>query len=156
MKRVKDIMATEVLSVKRGTTLAGLMNLFKNFHSFPLVPVIEKDGRLVGSVSLKNIIEVFNPPRPQLLKTIPFLDETEENIFEVDLDTEMGSFVIVEDIMDKDCLYVEDQSTIEKAYDQMNQYNCERLPVVNNDGVLCGLVGVFDIVRCLFQEKNII
>ncbi len=156
MQKIKHIMSKEILSVTRATTLAELVDLFQNFHSFPLVPVIAKDGKLIGTVSFKNIMEVFNPPAPQLLQTIPFLDEQKEDIFEVDLDVGMGSFVIVEDIMDKEYLYAEEEENIDKAYYKMTEHQCERLPVVNENGQLSGIVGVFDIVRSLFKGKKII
>lgn len=36
---VKDVMLKEVLTVQPTTTLTTLIKLFKDFHSFPLVPV---------------------------------------------------------------------------------------------------------------------
>ncbi len=156
MQKVKDVMAKEVISVKRSTTLAGLLKLFKDFHSFPLVPVTDKNGRLVGSVSLPNILEVFSTPQPQVLKAIPFLDEQKDDIFDVELDADMGKIVLVDDIMNKDYLSIDENSPIDDTYYQMKQHQVERLPVVNEESILVGMIGIFDIVRSLFGERGII
>jgi len=41
--KVKEIMTKEVISVKRSTKLRELLEMFKNFHIFPLVPVLEEN-----------------------------------------------------------------------------------------------------------------
>jgi len=156
MQKVKDVMAKEVISVKRSATLAGLLKLFKDFHSFPLVPVVDGRGKLAGSVSLPNILEVFSTPQPQLLKAIPFLDEQKDDIFDVELDADMGKIVIVDDIMNKDYLFIDEDAPLDQTYYQMKQHQVERLPVVNKEGVLVGMIGIFDIVRSLFRERGII
>jgi len=44
--QVRDVILKEVIKVRRSTSLKQLLNLFKDFHTFPLVPVVEEDNRL--------------------------------------------------------------------------------------------------------------
>ena len=68
-----------------------LIKLFKDFHTFPLVPVVENGNRLVGIVSFQNLTEIFRTQEPEILKTVPFIDEEQEDILRADNSTEMGN-----------------------------------------------------------------
>jgi CBS domain-containing protein len=153
---VKDIETKKIIAVKRSTSLAELLGLFKNFHTFPLVPVVEEGDRLVGVVSFKNLIDVFRPSRPEILRTVPFLDEGRENIFEAELTEEMGSLLVVDDIMETNYLSIQEDANLKKAYDLMQLHSLNQLPVVDNQGRLTGIIGIFDIVLALFKERGII
>jgi CBS domain-containing protein len=154
MKRIKDCMSKNVISIKRSTSLKELLNLFKDFHRFPLVPVVDEENRLVGIVTLENLIQVFHPPRYRLLKTIPFLEHREE-IFEVDLPAEVGSLLLAEDIMNRHFLSIHEDEEIENAYKIMRLHKVEFLPVVDREGKLTGMIGIFDIIRNLLKEKGV-
>jgi Mg/Co/Ni transporter MgtE len=155
MKKVKDIMAKDIISVKRSTTLSELFSLFKGFHSFPLVLVVDGENRLIGQVWFKNVMEVFNPAPVNLLLAAPFLDEQKEDIFELDLDPGLGNLVIVQDIIDKSYLSVDKEDNIDKAYYKMKENKSDLLPVVDKNNILSGVIGIFDIVRTLFQDRGI-
>ena len=154
--KVKDLMNRDVISVKRSTTLSELIKLFKDFHTFPLVPVVEKDNRLVGIVSFQNLTEVFRTQEPEILKTIPFIDEEEEDILKADMSPEMGNLVIVDDIMKTKFFSVQEEGGIEEAYKAMKLHSKEQLPVVDKEERLTGIIGLFDIVLGIFREKGVI
>ncbi|MDD5495766.1 MAG: CBS domain-containing protein [Candidatus Omnitrophica bacterium] len=149
-------MSKKVISVKRSTTLHQLLKLFDRFHIFPLVPVVEEDGKLIGIVSFKNLINVFSPRHTEIVKNIPFVDEEDEDIFNVELTKEMGSLILVADIMETHFVAIKEDESLEKAFGVMKLYLKEEIPVVDNKGVLVGMIGVFDIVRQLFSQKGII
>ncbi|MDD2689687.1 MAG: CBS domain-containing protein [Candidatus Omnitrophica bacterium] len=154
--QVKEVMSKEVITVKRSTTLKQLLDIFTTFHVFPLVPVIEGDNVLVGIVSFRNLINVFQPHQSQMLKTVPFLDEEEEDIFKVEFTEEVGSLVVAEDIMEKKFVAIQEDASLEEAYKLMKLHLKEEFPVVNRAGRLLGMVGIFDIVRYIFRQKGVI
>lgn len=154
--KVIDLMNRDVISVKRSTTLSELVKLFKNFHTFPLVPVVEKDNRLVGIVSFQNLTEVFRTQEPEILKTIPFIDEEEEDILKADMSPEMGNLVIVDDIMKTKFFSVQEEAGIEEAYKAMKLHSKEQLPVVDKEERLSGIIGLFDIILGVFRDKGVI
>jgi len=153
---VKEVMSKEVITVKRSTTLKRLLEIFAKFHIFPLVPVIEEDNRLVGVVSFRNLINVFQVHQPDILKTVPFLDEEEEDIFKIELTEEMGNLVVAEDIMERKYICVQEDISLEEAYKLMKMHLKEEFPVVDRAGKLAGMVGIFDIVRHIFRQKGVI
>lgn len=154
--QVKEIITKEVITVKRSTTLKELLKKFAKFHLFPLVPVVEDDNRLVGIVSFRNLIDVFQPYSSEVLKTVPFLDEKEEDIFKVELVEEIGSLVVVEDIMESKFISIGEDASLEEAYKLMKLHLKEEFPVVDKDGKLVGMIGIFDIIREVFRQKGVI
>ncbi len=155
MKKVKECMNREVISVQRSTSLKSILEKFKNFHRFPLVPVVSQENKLLGVVSLDNLIQIFHPTHYKLLKAIPFLDYREE-IFDVELPSEIGSLIVAEDIMNRNFITVNEEEEISRAYKLMKLHKLEFLPVVDKEGKLVGMIGIFDIIRNLFTDQGII
>jgi CBS domain-containing protein len=154
--RVKEIMSKEVITVRRSAKLKELLELFNKFHLFPLVPVVEEDNRLVGIVSFRNLIDVFTPYRQEILKTVPFLDDREEDIFKVELTKDIGDLLIVEDIMETKFVSLQEDAALEEAFKLMKLHLKEEFPVTDKTGKLVGKIGIFDIIRRVFQEKGVI
>ena len=154
--QVKEVMSREVITVKRSTTLRQLLEIFSKFHIFPLVPVVEEDNRLVGIVSFHNLIEAVQPHRPEILKTIPFLDEDKEDIFKIDFTAEIGDLVIVDDIMENKFVTLKEDCSLEEAYRLMKLHLKEEIPVIDKASRLAGMIGVFDIIREVFRQKGVI
>ena len=153
---VRDVMTREVLTVSRGTTLSELLKKFQKFHTFPLVPVVEEDGRLVGTILFEDLVEIFQAKGMSLIKGVPFLDRDEIDIFSLDIDEESGVLFIVEDLLKRKFLYLNDDLPLEKAYTAMKLNSVDTLPVIDKEGKLVGMLGIFDILRAIFKEKGII
>ncbi len=154
--QIKEIMSKQVITVKRSTTFTQLVKLFVNFHTFPLVPVVEDGNKLIGMVSFHSLLEVFKPYRPEVLKNIPFLEEEPEDIFNTDISSEMGELIVVDDIMEKKYISVWEDSLVVETYNMLKLHSLERVAVVDKSGGLVGMVGMFDIVLSVFREKGII
>lgn len=155
--QVKEVMSKDVITVKRSTSLRELLKKFGKFHIFPLVPVVEENGQLVGIVSFRNLISIFQPSHPEILKTIPFLDEREaEDIFKAELTQDLGDLVVVDDIMETRFISIREEDSLEGAYRLMRLHLKDEFPVVDNTGRLVGMIGVFDIIRVVFSQKGII
>ncbi len=154
--KVKELINRGVISVKRSTTLTELIKLFKDFHTFPLVPVVEDGNRLVGIVSFQNLTEIFRTQEPEILKTVPFIDEEQEDILKADISPEMGNLVIVDDIMKTKFFSIQEEASIEEAYNSMKLHSKEQLPVVDKEERLIGIIGLFDIVLGIFKNKGVV
>lgn len=155
--QVKEIMFKNVIAVTRSTTLKEMLTKFTNFHSFPVVPVIDEERKLIGMVFLRNIIDAFSVVKSHISKAIAFYEEKEEeDIFRIELDESAGNLILVDDIMDTKYFYVYEDATIEEAYRQMKIYQKDVLPVVDKEGKLVGIVGIFDIILAVFRQNKII
>jgi len=152
----KEIMKKDLVTVKRSTTLRELITRLQDFHTIPLVPVIEKDSRLVGTVSFNSLIDVFLPYEASVFKVIPFLEREDISIFELEITPEMGFLIVVDDIMDTRIIAVDEEEPLEKVYNLMKKHSLDKLPVVNRDKQLVGMIGDFDILVAVFRQKGII
>lgn len=158
--QVREIMNKDVIKVLPSTPLARLVDLFKEFHTFPMVPVVNDENRLIGKVSFENLLEVFHPHAAdtrRLLRTIPFLEQEDPlDIFKVEITPEMGLLLVVEDFMDTKVISVKEDADIKEAYRLMKLNSREHLPVVDIKGQLVGMLGIFDVILTLFRGKGII
>ena len=156
--QVKEIMHTQIISVKQGTTLAQLLDLFKDFHSFPVVPVVDNDNTLLGIVHIRSFFEIFQPHHQGILMRNPLSMMSREpaNIFDIDIEEGMGFLVIMADIMDKNIVKVKQDQSIKEAYDLMQLHGRNAIPVVDDQNKLVGIISVFDIVMKIFKEKGLI
>lgn len=158
--QIREIMNTNVIKVYPSTPLIKLINLFKNFHTFPMVPVVDQDNILRGKVSFENLLDVFRPyaaATRSLLKAIPFLDQEDPlDLFKVEITSEMGLLLVVDDFMDKNVLSINENTDLEEAYKIMKIQNRDHLPVIDRNSKLIGIIGVFDIVLSLFRDQGVI
>jgi len=153
---VKEVMKKDLVTVGRSTMLRELIEQLQDFHTFPLVPVVEEDNRLIGTVSFNNLLNIFQPYESSLIRAIPFLEREEVDIFELEISPEMATLIVVDDIMETNVLTVSEEDTLEKAYNLMKLHSIDRLPVIDRKNTLVGMIGVFDILVALFKEKGII
>ena len=156
MHSVKDVTKKKIISVKRSTSLTQLLNLFKDFHTFPLVPVVDDKDMLVGVVYLRNLIETFKPHHLDILRTIPLLDRQEMDILDLEIEPGMGDLIIVDDMMERKFLAVRETESIDKTYNLMKLHSRETLPVVDAQNKLVGIVGVFDILMEVIKSKGLL
>ncbi|UCC94365.1 MAG: CBS domain-containing protein [Candidatus Omnitrophota bacterium] len=153
--KVKDVIKKEVMTVKRSTSLRSLMNLFKDFHALPIIPVVDEEGLLIGVVALSNLMDILKPPQVKMLKKIPFA-EIDETVFDLEPAPAMGELILADDIMETHFLSLDQEVSLAEAYKFMRLHRTDQFPVVDSSNHLLGIVGVFDIVRRMFKEKGII
>jgi len=68
--KVEDVMTSDVVTATPETPLHEIASLFEE-HRIKRVPIIDKDGSLVGIVSRANLIQVVASARPKLEMTLP-------------------------------------------------------------------------------------
>jgi Mg/Co/Ni transporter MgtE len=153
--KVNEMMKREVIKVRRSTSLRNLLNTFKNFHTLPLIPVVDENDFLIGVVYLANLLDILKPPQVKFLKNIPFA-EVDEDVFDLELAPAMGELILVDDIMEINFISLEEDTSLEEAYKTMRLHNCDQLPVVDKQNKLLGIIGIFDIVWRVFKEKGVV
>lgn len=117
VKRAENGMIYDPVTIKRGSTVSDALNMMKEYH-IGGIPVVDDEGRLVGIVTNRDLR------------------------FERNLDRK------IDEVMTKDNLVVTHQSTdLEEAAQILQEHKIEKLPVVDNDGHLVGLVTYKDITK---------
>lgn len=150
-----DAAKTDIIKVKRSLSLRKLLGLFKDFHTHPLIPVVDKDDKIIGIVYSENLLDLLRPQQTKLFRNVPFM-EIDEDVFDLESIPSMGELIIVEDIMDANFVTLNETDQLEEAYKKIRLSKKERLPVVNDKGQIVGILGIFDIIWRMFKEKEIV
>ncbi len=156
--KVKHCMTKEVVTVKRSTNLSQLIEIFRK-HSFHTLPVVETNNKIVGIVTFEDLLKVFQPysqDLAQMLERVPFVEREEEDILFVDISSEMGMLVIVDDLINTHFVTVTEEESVKEARRLMKLHDSPRILVVKDEDKLTGIVSLFDIILAIFKQKGII
>lgn len=149
---VKDLMTPNVITVIEDDTVEKCANLLSTYDLSGL-PVLDNDGRVQGIITEGDLIRrasrIQGPAYLELLGGIIYLDNP--NTFLDQVKQSMGSFA--SNVMSKNVVTVKPNTEIEDAATLLVKHQIKRLPVVNPDQTLVGIVSRKDIMRHLFNTK---
>ena len=149
----KDIMNREVLTVNAELSLQGLTEFLLQ-KSISGAPVTSGDGKLIGVVSITDIIRHETPPEKglQFNSRHDFYFHTVENRFShQDLDSlHLGdeSLVTVQDIMTPTILEVGEKDTVQQVADTMIRNRIHRV-VVTREKKPTGIISTADMLKVI-------
>lgn len=147
--KIRDVMTKEV--VKIGAS-AGIRRIYEIFckNNIGGVPVVDKDDRLIGMVTKTELIDVLIPDYFDMIGDFLFIDDL--GALEEKLESlPTLELFIAEDLMITDVISINENASLMKAPVLMNKYNVRRLPVVNNDNKLVGIITRMDVCKALFN-----
>ncbi len=117
VKRAENGMIYDPVTILRGSTVKDALNMMSEYH-IGGIPVVDENRRLVGIVTNRDLR------------------------FERDLNRR------IDEVMTSEGLITTNQSTnLEEAADILQQHKIEKLPVVDGEGRLIGLVTYKDITK---------
>jgi IMP dehydrogenase len=117
VKRAENGMIYDPVTIKKGSTVGEALNLMKEYK-IGGIPVVDDRGYLVGIVTNRDLRFELNMKR------------------------------LIDDVMTSDNLVTTDQKTdLEHAAEILQKYKIEKLPVVDKDNKLIGLITYKDITK---------
>ena len=145
MKKARDIMSTNVVTVTKELTIEELSKQFVE-HNVNGFPVIDEYGKLAGVVTQGNLIEQHKnlhiPTVITLFDAVLFLES--EKKFERDVKKLTGTRV--GDIYSPGAVSVRPETEIGDIITLMAEKDVHTIPVVDGDK-LVGVIGKQDIIR---------
>ena len=156
--KISEIVNRDVITVTRATNLRELLKIFSKFHSFPIIPVLDKNENFLGVVTLEGIIEQFSPISTQLGKFFKYAMDGHSKIrelFELDIPTDAGTLFLADDLMTKKVITISQDKDIFDAERIMEQNRVDVLPVLDGKKFV-GLISKFDIILGILRQKGII
>lgn len=149
---IKDIMTREVVTVREEDTVEKCANLLIT-HDLSGLPVVDELGKVKGMVTEGDLIRrasrIKGPAALEVLGGIFYLESPTK--FVDDLKKSMGN--LAKDIMTKDLITVNPDKPIEDAATLLVQNKIKRLPVIDKEGNLIGIVSRKDIMNYLFKAE---
>ena len=117
VKRAENGMIYDPVTILRGSTVADALRMMSEYH-IGGIPVVDENGKLVGIVTNR------------------------------DLRFERDHSRAIDEVMTKENLVTTSSTTnLEEAADILQSHKIEKLPVVDNEGKLIGLVTYKDITK---------
>jgi len=143
----KDIMTRKVVSVKKDTTIEQLIKLLIK-HDISGVPVVDEHNSIIGIVTEADIIVRESDLPFALSFGFSFLKNYEsflKNNQEY-LNTKVGK------IMTEKIKVVRQDTSITKVVNIMINNNINRLPVVDKDNKLIGIIARSDVLKSMLKK----
>ena len=145
----KDIMTKKVITISKDATLAELANLLMK-NKISGVPVIDEEKRLIGVATEADIIVKKSSLPLPLSFSFAFLDKYENYT----KSTKDFLNIRVEEIMSEDLKTTSEDITVNKVVNTMINNNINRLPVLNSNNKLVGIITRADIMKCMVKESK--
>ncbi len=146
---VHEVMSTGIVTAMKTDTVRSVVVKMMN-RNCGAIPVVEGDARLVGMVTLRDVLLPLYPN---------YGDYIHDNVHSRDFVEMEASYPEVlgrkvEEIMTPNPLTVGPADPILEAASYMGLKNFRRIPVVNKDR-LVGMLSIGDINRGLFFEQGV-
>jgi len=154
---VSQVMNREVTTVKPSTTLTELIKLMQKTNQH-MLPVVDEGNDLLGIVNYRGILNIFRPfskSVSEIVERMPFVEKVDDEDLDLDLSPEMGTLIVVDDVINTNYISIKETSTIQEARRLMKLHNVETLPVVSGKKLI-GVISILDILVYVFKEHYIL
>ncbi len=157
----KDIMSTPPISVKSDTSLSEIIRVLDR-HDIRGVPVTDYDGRVIGVVSEKDLRKythlIIGQPIRDLCAMYNTLEEQEgearggttRSMDMLEAVATATAGVVMTDLV----ITAKENTPLLEVIHMINQNKINRIPIVDDDGRLTGVVSRKDVVRAIEQWFN--
>jgi len=147
MQQAKDIMTTEVYSVREETDIKELAALFVK-HRVTAMPVVDADGKLIGIVSQTDLVEQDKPLHiPTVISLFDWVIylESEKSFQE---QVKKVTARKVGDICSREPVTCAPETPVNEIANLMVDNKVHLVPVVDDDA-LVGVVARLDLIRSM-------
>jgi CBS domain-containing protein len=147
---VRDVMDSEPATVREDATIEEVVRTLRE-HELPGVPVVDAEGRCAGIITEADLVlpdeqgDLHLPHYIDLFGGLVFLEPLQR--FEERLRKAFAS--TAGDMMSRDPDFVRPDTTVQEAARALHETGHNRLPVVEEDGRLVGVVTRVDLLGAL-------
>jgi CBS domain-containing protein len=143
MQTVEQVMTRDVITVTTDTPVGEVARILVE-HSISGLPVVDADGRVVGVVSEGDVLvrEAGHAPPSRRPLARFFGPGREARVAQEKVEAETAG-----ELMTSPAMTLEPFRTLRAAAEIMTAHKVNRLPVVDEDGKLLGIVSRADLVR---------
>ncbi len=151
--QVKEIMTSEVVTVSTTDSVEQCAKLLQE-HDISGLPVLDEAGKVAGMITEGDLIRrasrVKAPGYLEILGGLIYLGSPKKFVDELQraMSLEAGQ------LMSKNLISIKPEDTIEQAATLMVEKKISRLPVLDQNGKLVGIVSRRDIMGSLYNKQN--
>lgn len=140
---LKDIMIRDVVTVHQNETIKTLLEVLVQ-HKLAGIPVIDDNQKLVGLVTNGDILRYLNP-QLYVADDTAYLEELDDII-------QPKSTHLIKEIMKTRVVTLNEYHTLETALKLLAQNGVKKLPIVDTERHIVGIVSRGDIVKRLAEK----
>lgn len=118
---LRDIMTPQVIAVEKGIPIAFAAQLMRD-NDVGILPVVDDGGRVVGCLTDRDLAIRALPPN---------ISNPQE--------------LLVKDVMSESAWCASVDNTVDEVVDAMGKYKVRRMPVLDADNKLVGIVSIGDV-----------
>jgi CBS domain-containing protein len=180
--KVSEIMTKDVLTLSPDDTMSKALNIMYT-NKINQLPILNEHKKYQGMVFAKDFLNINTIPSSKMknfVTTIPILNPSDSIkkciqlivttgnralpvledskligiVSETDtiLKTDFGN-VLVDNVM-ANAIVVRDDTTLDSALAKMRRYNISRLPVINSNGILTGVINALDRAKIMATPRE--
>ena len=157
MMKIQDAMEKNVIKFQVDDRIVDVAGSLRE-NKISGAPVMNKEGQLVGIISegdIMRLLEIHSPhirlilPSPLDLIELPVRMKYEMD--EIAEDMNKAASVLIGEIMTKKVVTIDPDSDIGDAAQLMDTHDVKRLPVVDSDGKMVGIITRGDIIGAMVR-----
>lgn len=141
---VRDVMTKKVITVLKYENIGHVANILSSKNISGL-PVVDKDNKVIGIVTQADVLSMFGVRKENALK-----DLLRHLLGEQLPERRMGD--IVGDIMTSPADTISPLSTVSQAAQKMDERRIRRLPVIDENNELLGIITRADILKAVIKK----
>jgi CBS domain-containing protein len=150
---VKDVMSKNVITISPEDSISDAIEKMAKNNISGLIVVEEE--KVVGVISESDVLRVFKSEIPEISTStstaLSIFLILEKGIKAINEMKKIGKLK-VKNLMSKRVFYVKPEDTILEAARIMSKKDVRRLPVIDENGKLVGVISRTDILRALVKE----
>ncbi len=157
MVQVKDAMEKNVIKFHADDKIIDISQSLRE-NKISGAPIVDDDNKVIGIISEGDIMRLLEVHSPRLNLILPSpLDWIELPIRmkyefdEIAEDMNRAASVIIGDIMTKHVKTIKEDADISDAAQLMDRHSINRLPVVDDNGKLIGIVTRGDLISAMVR-----
>jgi CBS domain-containing membrane protein len=153
--KVRDVMRTSVVVLPQNATLKDVLDKFLKHH-LDTLPVVDAAERVVGFLTIDDLAAIFLPRYHEILRDLSALEDKGQlvSLFNQSfqgLDIHDEGLILAADIMKPGLHWVSVDDSLLEAAARLQAQKYHRLPVVDKDQKLVGLISDFDLILALLR-----
>ena len=158
MVKVKDAMEKYVIKFHTDDKITDIAQILRE-NKISGAPIVDKDNKVIGIVSEGDIMRLLEVHSPRINLILPSpLDWIELPIRmkyefdEIAEDMNKAASVHISEIMTKKVITIKEDDDISDAAQLMDTHSVNRLPVVDDEGKILGIVTRGDLISALVRS----
>jgi CBS-domain-containing membrane protein len=147
---VRDIMTEDPLFIRQDQSLLPAWEMMLK-QSIKALPVVDENKRVVGLLTHEDFME-----RAGLNARLAVAQKLDEESLAAEMEILRSSSLTVKDVMSRPAITINQNDPIGLAAEQLVKHSITRLPVLDQQGKLVGMVSRLDLLRQVLDAPGIV